>query len=306
VHRVNQEGEKETVVVSRSAEFKVVDPQTEVVLSTTVLPYGSVLKMFPGDKIAKNDSICTWDPYNNVIVNEEAGTIKFEHIEEGMTYREEQDEQTGFREIVITETKDKKKNPAILIVNKKGETLKTYSLPVGAHLTVKEGDSAKVGEILCKIPRVAGKSGDITGGLPRVTELFEARNPSNPAVVTEVDGIVSYGKVKRGNREIVVTPRMGDPKKYLVPLSKHILVQEGDFIRAGMPLSDGAITPTDILNIMGPTAVQEYIVNEIQDVYRLQGVKINDKHFEVIVRQMMKKVVIDDAGNTRFLEKQLV
>jgi DNA-directed RNA polymerase subunit beta' len=275
-------------------------------LSTTILPYGSSLKKFTGDKISKNESICTWDPYNNVIVNEEAGAIKFEHIEEGMTYREELDEQTGFREIVITETKDKKKNPAILIVNKKGDLLKTYSLPVGAHLSVKEGDQAKVGDILCKIPRVAGKSGDITGGLPRVTELFEARNPSNPAVVSEVDGIVSYGKIKRGNREIIVTPRMGDPKKYLVPLSKHILVQEGDFIRAGMPLSDGAITPIDILNIMGPTAVQEYIVNEIQDVYRLQGVKINDKHFEVIVRQMMKKVIIDDAGNTRFLEKQLV
>lgn len=306
VVRVNQEGEKETIVVSRSAEFKVVDPETEVVLSTTILPYGSSLKKFPGDRIAKNDPICTWDPYNNVIVNEELGTVKFEFIEEGMTYREELDEQTGFREIVITETKDKKKNPAILIVNKKGEVLKTYSLPVGAHLAVKEGDTAKIGEILCKIPRVAGKSGDITGGLPRVTELFEARNPSNPAVVSEVDGIVSYGKIKRGNREIVVTPRMGEVKKYLVPLSKHILVQEGDFIRAGMPLSDGAITPTDILDIMGPTAVQEYIVNEIQDVYRLQGVKINDKHFEVIVRQMMKKVVVDDAGNTRFLEKQLV
>ncbi len=306
VIRVTPEGEKATIVVSRSAEFKVVDPTTEVVLSTTILPYGSTLMKFPGDQITKGEAICKWDPYNNVIVNEEAGTVKFEHIEEGMTFREELDEQTGFREIVITETKDKKKNPAVLIVNKKGEVLKTYSLPVGAHLSAKEGDPAKVGDILCKIPRVAGKSGDITGGLPRVTELFEARNPSNPAVVSEVDGIVSYGKIKRGNREIVVTPRMGDIKKYLVPLSKHILVQEGDFIRAGMPLSDGAITPTDILDIMGPTAVQEYIVNEIQDVYRLQGVKINDKHFEVIVRQMMKKVVIDDAGNTRFLEKQLV
>jgi len=306
VSRVNAEGEKETVVVSRSSEFKVVDPKTGVALSTTILPYGSILKMFPGDKIKKGDSICSWDPYNNVIINEGKGLIKFEMIEEGVTYREELDEQTGFREIVITETKDKKKNPAILIVDKKGEVIKTYSLPVGAHLSVKEGDEAKIGQILTKIPRVAGKSGDITGGLPRVTELFEARNPSNPAVVSQVDGIVQYGKIKRGNREVIVTSRRGDVYKYLVPLSKHILVQDNDFVRAGMALSDGAITPIDILDIMGPTAVQEYIVNEIQDVYRLQGVKINDKHFEVIVRQMMKKVVIEDAGDTRFLEKQFV
>ena len=304
VNRVNAEGEKEMVVVSRSSEFKVVDPKTGVALSTTILPYGSILKKFSGDKIKKGESICTWDPYNNVIINEEKGLIKFEMIEEGMTFREELDEQTGFREIVITETKDKKKNPAILIVNKKGDVLKTYSLPVGAHLSVKEGDEASVGQILTKIPRMAGKSGDITGGLPRVTELFEARNPSNPAVVSEVDGIVSYGKIKRGNREIIVESRRGDIYKYLVPLSKHILVQDNDFVRAGMPMSDGAITPVDILDVMGPTAVQEYIVNEIQDVYRLQGVKINDKHFEVIVRQMMKKVVIEDAGDTRFLEKQ--
>ena len=304
VSRVNADGEKEVVVVSRSSEFKVVDKKTGVSMSTTILPYGSVLKKFPGDAIKKGDSICTWDPYNNVIISEEKGLIKFEMIEEGMTYREELDEQTGFREIVITETKDKKKNPAILIVNKKGDVLKTYSLPVGAHLSVKEGDEAKIGQILTKIPRVAGKSGDITGGLPRVTELFEARNPSNPAVVSEVDGIVAYGKIKRGNREVIVTSRRGDVYKYLVPLSKHILVQDNDFVRAGMPLSDGAITPIDILNIMGPTAVQEYIVNEIQDVYRLQGVKINDKHFEVIVRQMMKKVVLEDPGDTRFLEKQ--
>ena len=305
VTRVNQEGEKEVIVVSRSAEFKVIDTETNVALSTTILPYGSVLKKFSGDKIAKGDSICTWDPYNNVIISEEKGKIQFEMIEDGVTYREELDEQTGFREIVITETKDKKKNPAILIVDGKKEVLKRYSLPVGAHLSVQEGDSASIGQILCKIPRVAGKSGDITGGLPRVTELFEARNPSNPAVVSQVDGIVSYGKIKRGNREIIVESRVGDKYKYLVPLSKHILVQDNDFVRAGMPLSDGAITPNDILDIMGPTAVQEYIVNEIQDVYRLQGVKINDKHFEVIVRQMMKKVIIEDPGDTRFLEKQL-
>lgn len=305
VTRVNQEGEKEVIVVSRSAEFKVIDPETNVALSTIILPYGSVLRKFSGDKISKGESICTWDPYNNVIISEETGTIKFEMIEEGVTYREELDEQTGFREIVITETKDKKKNPAILVMGKDKEILKTYSLPVGAHLSVQEGDTATIGQILCKIPRVAGKSGDITGGLPRVTELFEARNPSNPAVVSQVDGIVTYGKIKRGNREIIVESRVGDKYKYLVPLSKHILVQDNDFVRAGMPLSDGAITPIDILDIMGPTAVQEYIVNEIQDVYRLQGVKINDKHFEVIVRQMMKKVVIEDPGDTRFLEKQL-
>jgi DNA-directed RNA polymerase subunit beta' len=304
VTRVNLDGEKEIVVVSRSAEFKVLDPETGVALSTTVLPYGSVLKKFSGQKILKGDSICSWDPYNNVIISEDAGTIKFDAIEEGVTYREELDEQTGFREIVITESKDKRKNPALLVVDKKGEVLRTYSVPVGAHLAVRNGDAVKIGAIVCKIPRMAGKSGDITGGLPRVTELFEARNPSNPAVVSEVDGIVRYGKIKRGNREITVESRTGDKYKYLVPLSKHILVQDNDFIKAGLPLSDGAITPIDILDILGPTAVQEYIVNEIQDVYRLQGVKINDKHFEVIVRQMMKKVVIEDPGDTRFLEKQ--
>ena len=306
VDRTNAEGEKEVVVVSRSSEFKVMDPETNVALSTTVLPYGSVLFVKEGKKIKKDTAVCEWDPYNNVIISEEEGTVAFESIEEGVTYREELDEQTGFREIVITESRDKKKNPAVLIMGKKKEVLRTYSLPVGAHLSVKEGDKVGKGLILCKIPRVAGKSGDITGGLPRVTELFEARNPSNPAVVSEVDGIVSYGKIKRGNREVIVEARTGDKFKYMVPLSKHILVQDNDFVKAGMPLSDGAVTPNDILNIMGPTAVQEYIVNEIQDVYRLQGVKINDKHFEVIVRQMMKKVVIEDGGDTQFLEKQIV
>jgi DNA-directed RNA polymerase subunit beta' len=304
VERKNEKGEKETVIVSRSSEFKVVDPKTGVAFSTTILPYGSLLFVKSGDKIKKNTSVCKWDPYNSAIISEAVGTIKFDNIEEGLTYREELDEQTGFREVVITETKDKKKNPAIEIVDKKGEVLRTYSLPVGAHIMVKKGDKSTPGQILCKIPRIAGKSGDITGGLPRVTELFEARNPSNPAVVSEVDGIVSYGKIKRGNREVIVESRVGDKYKYMVPLSKHILVQDNDFVRAGMPLSDGAITPKDILNIKGPTAVQEYIVNEIQDVYRLQGVKINDKHFEVIVRQMMKKVVIEDSGDTKFLEKQ--
>ncbi|MGY8917805.1 MAG: DNA-directed RNA polymerase subunit beta', partial [Flavobacteriales bacterium] len=304
VDRKNADGEIETVIVSRSSEFKVIDPSTGVAYSSTILPYGSLLSIASGDKVKKNTSVCKWDPYNSAIISEAVGEIKFEHIEEGLTYREELDEQTGFREVVITETKDKKKNPAILIVDKKGETLRTYSLPVGAHIMVKQGSKSTLGQILCKIPRTAGKSGDITGGLPRVTELFEARNPSNPAVVSQVDGIVSYGKIKRGNREVIVESRVGDKYKYMVPLSKHILVQDNDFVRAGMPLSDGAITPKDILDIKGPTAVQEYIVNEIQDVYRLQGVKINDKHFEVIVRQMMKKVVIEDSGDTKFLEKQ--
>jgi DNA-directed RNA polymerase subunit beta' len=306
VDRTNANGEKEVVVVSRSSEFKVMDAKTGVAHSTTVLPYGSVLFVKEGQKVKKDTPVCEWDPYNNVIISEEEGTIAFESIEEGVTYREELDEQTGFREIVITESRDKKKNPAVLVVGKKKEVLRTYSLPVGAHLSVKEGDKVAKGLILCKIPRVAGKSGDITGGLPRVTELFEARNPSNPAVVSEVDGIVTYGKIKRGNREIIVEARTGEKFKYMVPLSKHILVQDNDFVKAGMPLSDGAVTPIDILNVMGPTAVQEYIVNEIQDVYRLQGVKINDKHFEVIVRQMMKKVVIEDGGDTQFLEKQIV
>ncbi len=306
VQRATPDGEVETVVVSRSTEFKVIDPEVGITLSSTNLPYGAVLHVKNGKKIKKGDIICTWDPYNNAIISEEQGTVVFDMIEDGVTYREELDEQTGFREIVITETKDKKKNPAIHIVGPKKEVLKVYSLPVGAHVSVEEGDSVETGRILAKIPRIAGKSGDITGGLPRVTELFEARNPSNPAVVSEVDGIVTYGKIKRGNREIIVESRTGDKRKYLVPLSKHILVQENDFVKAGMPMSDGATTPADILAIQGPTAVQEYLVNEIQEVYRLQGVKINDKHFEVIVRQMMKKVVVEDPGDTKFLEKQFV
>ncbi|MCH2199346.1 MAG: DNA-directed RNA polymerase subunit beta' [Flavobacteriales bacterium] len=305
VQRMTEEGTMVDVVVSRSTELKIVDGKAGIALTTVNLPYGAILEVKEGQKIKKGDVICTWDPYNNVIVSEVNGKADFESVEEGVTYRVEQDEQTGFREMVITETKDKKKNPAINIVKGKDkEALRTYSLPVGAHISVEAGDDIKEGQILAKIPRVAGKSGDITGGLPRVTELFEARNPSNPAVVSEIDGIVSYGKIKRGNREIIVESKTGEKKKYLVNLSKHILVQENDFVRAGMQLSDGAITPADILAIEGPTAVQEYIVNEIQEVYRLQGVKINDKHFEVIVRQMMKKVVIEDQGDTRFLEKQ--
>ncbi len=250
--------------------------------------------------------ICSWDPYNAVIISEFAGKLAYESILEGYTYKEESDEQTGFREKVIIDNRDKTLNPAINVVDSKGEMLRTYSIPVGAHIMVNEGDKVGSGDILVKIPRSGGKSsGDITGGLPRVTELFEARNPSNPAIVSEIDGIVSFGKIKRGNREIIVESRLGDKSKYLVPLSRHILVQENDFVKAGQPLSDGAITPADILAIKGPTAVQEYLVNEIQEVYRLQGVKINDKHFEVIVRQMMRKVDIVDSGDTKFLEKQM-
>jgi DNA-directed RNA polymerase subunit beta' len=305
VDRTTKDGEIETIVVSRSSEMKIIDDETGVALMTNNIPYGAILKAKNKRKVKKGDVICSWDPYNSVIITEESGKVQFEHVEAGITFREEVDEQTGFTEMVITETKDKKKNPAIHIVQK-GEVVKTYSLPVGAHISVREDKEVGTGDILAKIPRIAGKSGDITGGLPRITELFEARNPSNPAVVSEIDGIVSYGKIKRGNREIIVESKFGDKKKYLVSLSKHILVQENDFVKAGMPLSDGAVTPADILAIEGPTSVQEYIVNEVQEVYRLQGVKINDKHFEVVVRQMMRKVVIQDAGDTRFLENQAV
>ena len=304
VERMTQEGTMERVVVSRSTEFKIVDETTGVTLSSSNLPYGATLYVQDGQMIKKGDMVCKWDPFNNIIISEATGKVKFDAVEEGITYRVEQDEQTGFREMVVIETKDKKRNPALNVVNKKNELLRSYSLPVGAIIGVQEGDDITEGKILAKIPRMTGKSGDITGGLPRVTELFEARNPSNPAVVAEIDGIVAYGKVKRGNREISITSKTGEEKKYLVPLSKHILVQENDYVKAGMPLSDGSISPGDILDIEGPTAVQEYIVNEIQEVYRLQGVKINDKHFEVIVRQMMKKVIIEDPGDTRFLEKQ--
>ena len=262
--------------------------------------------MHDGDIVKKGDLICEWDPYNAVIISEYDGKVAFENVIENVTYRDEFDEQTGFREKVIIESKDKTKNPVIKILNKQGEEQKQYNLPVGAHIAVKEDAAVKAGEILIKIPRAVGKAGDITGGLPRVTELFEARNPSNPAIVSEIDGEISFGKIKRGNREIVVTSKMGDVKRYLVPLSRQILVQENDYVRAGTPLSDGAITPSDILAIQGPTKVQEYIVNEVQEVYRMQGVKINDKHFEVIVRQMMNKVQIEDPGDTRFLPEQIV
>ncbi len=306
IERVNQDGTKANVVIGRSTEVRIVDANTGITLTTGNIPYGSQLYIKPGAKVKKGDMICDWDPYNAVIVSEFAGTVEYESIKENVTYREEADEHTGFREKVIIESRDKSLSPLLRIVDKKGEPLKTYNLPISAHIVVNEKVKVEIGQILVKIPRVTGKTGDITGGLPRVTELFEARNPSNPAVVSEIDGIVSFGKIKRGNREIVVEAKTGEQHRYLVSLSKHILVQENDFVKAGEQLSDGAISPSDILAIKGPTAVQEYLVNEIQEVYRLQGQKLNDKHFETIVRQMMRKVQIDDPGDTSFLEAQLV
>ena len=302
----DEQGNAAKMVVGRLAEVRFVDLNTNIVLFTQNVPYGSTLYVNEGDKVEKGKIIAKWDPFNAVIVTENPGKLIFEDVIEGVTYRVEADETTGLREIIITESKDKTKVPSAHIVDENGELIRTYNFPIGGHLVVEDNQLVKAGDVLVKIPRAVGKAGDITGGLPRVTELFEARNPSNPAVVSEIDGEITMGKIKRGNREIVVTSKLGEVKKYLVPLSKQILVQENDYVRAGTPLSDGAITPSDILAIKGPTAVQEYIVNEIQDVYRLQGVKINDKHFEVIVRQMMRKVQIDEPGDTRFLELQIV
>jgi DNA-directed RNA polymerase subunit beta' len=306
VERTNPEGTKANVVIGRSTEVRIVDANTGITLTTGNIPYGSQLYIKPGAKVKKGDVICDWDPYNAVIVSEFAGAVEYEGIKENITYREESDEQTGFREKVIIESRDKTLSPLIRIVDKTGTPLKTYNLPISAHIVVNEGVKVELGQILVKIPRVTGKTGDITGGLPRVTELFEARNPSNPAVVSEIDGIVSFGKIKRGNREVIVEAKTGERKTYLVSLSKHILVQENDFVKAGEQLSDGAVSPGDILAIKGPTSVQEYLVNEIQEVYRLQGQKLNDKHFETIVRQMMRKVQIEDPGDTTFLEAQLI
>jgi DNA-directed RNA polymerase subunit beta' len=305
VATVNTEGEKVMVVLGRSGELKLLDPKGERVLLSNHVPYGAFLKVKEGQSVTKGEELCNWDPYNAVILSEFDGVVEFDAIVEGVTFREESDEQTGHREKVIVDTKDKTKNPAIIVHSKKGEQ-RSYNIPVGAHLAVEANQDVKPGQILVKIPRAIGKTRDITGGLPRVTELFEARNPSNPAVVSEIDGVVTYGTVKRGNREIFVESKDGVKKRYMVPLSKHILVQDNDFIRAGAALSDGAITPSDILAIKGPTAVQEYLVNEIQEVYRLQGVKINDKHIECIVRQMMQKVEIIQAGDTGFLQGQVV
>ena len=300
------DGNDAEIVISRTSEIKILDAKTKSVLSTKNIPYGSSIHIKNGAKLKQDALICKWDPFNGVIVSEFAGKIMFENIEQGITYQVEIDEQTGFQEKVISESRNKKVVPTLSIADKKGVILRSYNLPVGAHLIVNDGDTIDVGKILVKIPRKSAKSGDITGGLPRVTELFEARNPSNPAVVSEIDGVVSFGKIKRGNREIIIESKFGDIKKYLVKLSNQILVQENDFVKAGMSLSDGATTPADILKIKGPSAVQQYLVNEIQEVYRLQGVKINDKHFEVVVRQMMRKVRIQDPGDSIFLENQLI
>ncbi|WP_442267160.1 DNA-directed RNA polymerase subunit beta' [Tenacibaculum sp. ZS6-P6] len=305
VNGKDSNGEPVEIVISRTAEIKIIDKKTGITLSTNNIPYGSVIFDKERKTIKKGDAVCQWDPFNGVIVSEFGGKVKFDNLEQGINYSVEVDEQTGFQEKVITDSKNKKIIPSLIIEDADGNALRSYSLPVGAHLIVENGDDVEEGKTLVKIPRKSGKAGDITGGLPRVTELFEARNPSNPAVVAEIDGVVSFGKIKRGNREIIVESKTGDIKKYLVKLSNQILVQENDFIKAGMPLSDGATTPADILRIKGPSAVQEYLVNEIQDVYRLQGVKINDKHFEVVVRQMMRKVKIIDSGDTLFLENQL-
>jgi DNA-directed RNA polymerase subunit beta' len=308
VRTVAYKTDEETVdvVLGRSGEFRIIEAGTNKVIVTNNIPYGSYLYVKDGAKISKGDRICSWDPYNAVIISEFAGVTLFEAVLEGITFREESDEQTGHREKVIIDTRDKTKNPSIQIADNKGNVIKGYNIPVGAHISVEDGEKLQTGQVIAKIPRSTGKTRDITGGLPRVTELFEARNPSNPAVVTEIDGVVTLGGVKRGNREITIESKDGQVKKYLVPLSKHILVQDNDFVKAGMPLSDGSISPADILAIKGPAAVQEYLVNGIQEVYRLQGVKINDKHFEVIVHQMMQKVAIEDAGDTRFLEREAV
>ncbi len=300
VDSLNNAGDKVKVVIGRTGEVRIIDEKNDRLLITNNVPYGSTLSVKDGQKVSKGDVICTWDPFNNVIISEIDGAVSFESLVDGITYREEADEQTGHREKVIIETKDKTRIPGLNVTGKK--EAKAYNLPAGSHIVLDEGEEVKAGQVLAKIPRVLGKLRDITGGLPRVTELFEARNPANPAVVAAIDGVVSFGSIKRGNREIIVEAKDGVVKKYLVPLTRQILAQEGDFIKAGSPLSDGQISPADILEIKGPHAVQEYVVNEIQEVYRLQGVKINDKHIEVIVRQMMRKVTIEDAGDTKFLE----
>ena len=303
VDTINNDGNKVKVVIGRTGEVRIMDVKNDRLMITNNVPYGALLAVKDGAQVKKGDVICTWDPFNNVVVAEQNGKIKFENITEGFTYRDEADEQTGHREKVVIESKDKTRIPTIILEGVKDN--KMYNLPVGSHIIIEEGIEVKAGHVLVKIPRVLGKLKDITGGLPRVTELFEARNPGNPAIVCEIDGIVAFGNIKRGNREIVVESKDGMVKKYLVPLTRQILVQDSDFVKAGSPLSDGQIAPADILAIRGPFAVQEYVVNEIQEVYRLQGVKINDKHIEVIVRQMMKKVEIVDAGDTKFLEEDL-
>jgi len=303
----NNEGDEYQVVVGRSAEMRIVDRSRDIIIASNNIPYGSKLFYKDGDEVKKGDMICSWDPYNAQIISDSKGVVEYVNVIEGETFRVESDEQTGFKEKVVVETRKRSKNPIIKINDSKGNELKRYDIPVGAHIIVKDGDKIKAGDNLVKIPRAVGKSGDITGGLPRVTELFEARNPSDPAVVSEIDGVVSFGKkLKRGNREVIITSKTGEQKKYLIKTSKQILAQENDFVKSGTPLSEGSMTPANILSIKGPTKVQEYIVNEVQEVYRLQGVKINDKHFEVIVRQMMRKVEIEDPGDTKFLEREVV
>tara|TARA_B100001758_G_scaffold243192_1_gene252604 strand:- start:705 stop:5000 length:4296 start_codon:yes stop_codon:yes gene_type:complete len=302
----DNDGNDIDLVLSRTCEIKVLDADSGIVLSSNVIPYGSSIYVKNNKKIKTDDVICSWDPYNGVIISEFGGKVEYENIEQGITFQVEIDEQTGFKQKVISESRNKKLIPTLLINDSKGKNVRTYNLPVGAQIIVDDGEKVEQGKILVKIPRKSAKSGDITGGLPRVTELFEARNPSNPAIVSEIDGVVSFGKIKRGNREIIIESKTGEIKKYLVKLSNQILVQENDFVKAGMSLSDGAMTPNDILNIKGPSAVQQYLVNEVQEVYRLQGVKINDKHFEVLIRQMMQKVQIQDSGDTTFLENQIV
>jgi DNA-directed RNA polymerase subunit beta' len=299
----NNEGEKAQTVIGRTGEVRIIDTKNDRLLITNNIPYGATFNVKDGQKVHKGDVICTWDPFNNVILAEINGKLRFDNVIEGVTYREESDEQTGHREKVVIETRDKTKIPSILV---DGKESKSYNLPTGSHIMLDEGDDVKAGQVLVKIPRVLGKLRDITGGLPRVTELFEARNPSNPAVVSEIDGVVTMGSIKRGNREIIIEAKDGVQKKYLVPVTRQILAQDGDFVKAGSAMSDGQTSPQDILSIQGPFAVQQYVVNEIQEVYRLQGVKINDKHIEVIVRQMMRKVSIVDPGDTRFLEDDSV
>ena len=307
IDRISDDGRKEVVVVSRMAELRILDENTGITFSQYDVPYGAVLYKNDGDKVKKGDLICDWDAYNATTIVETAGTIRFENMIEGVTYQKESaDEYSTSTDKVIIESKDKTKSPTLVIVNEAGDSIKQYNLPVGAHLMAENGNKVKVGEVIMKIPRAIGKASDITGGLPRVTELFEARNPSSPAILSEINGEVLMGKVKRGNREIVVKNKYGVEKHYLVPLSKQILVQENDYVKAGTPLSDGGVSPSDILNILGPVRAQEYIVNEVQAVYRLQGVKINDKHFEIIVRQMMRKVEITNPGDTEFLSEEMV
>ena len=307
IERVAEDGSVQEVVVSRTTEVRIIDENTGITYSQYDVPYGSILYKKDGEKVKKGDLICEWDAYNAITIIEAAGKARFDSMIDGVTYREEMaDEYSLNRDKVIIESRDRSKNPTICIVDENGEIKKQYNLPVGAHVMVNDGDDLKIGDIIIKIPRAIGKASDITGGLPRVTELFEARNPSNPAIVSEINGEVIMGKIKRGNREIIIRSKSGQEKRYLVPLTKQILVQENDYVKAGMRLSDGAVSPTDILDILGPIKVQEYIVNEIQEVYRLQGVKINDKHFEIIVRQMMRKVQINDPGDTDFLPEELV